>query len=68
MDMMQTSTFSTRLTMDFAVSNWLKFISQTFPDTYYLPRYLIPKFPPEYIMVNVLLHWCCDARIDLRRK
>ena len=28
----------------------------------YSPRYLIPQFLPERIMVNVLLHRCCAAR------
>ena len=29
---------------------------------------LIPQFPLKHIMVNVLLHRCCVARIVLRRK
>ena len=44
------------------------FISQTSPDTYYLLRYSIPKFPWGHIMVDVLLHWCCEARINMHRK
>ena len=36
--------------------------------TYHSPRYSIPQFPPECIRVNMLLHRCCEARIDLRRK
>ena len=68
MDMIRTSTFSTPLTMEFAMPNWLKLIPQTSPGIYYSPRYLIPKFPLERIMVNVLLHRCCEARIDLCRK
>ena len=32
------------------------------------PRYLVPKFPPERTMVNVLLHQHCEVRIDLRCK
>ena len=35
---------------------------------YYSPRYLIPKFPLERIIVDVLLHRCCEAGINLRRK
>ena len=30
---------------------------------YYSPRYLILKFTLKRIMVNVLLHRCCKARI-----
>ena len=41
------------------------FIAQTSPDTYYLPRYLIPQFQLKRIMVNVLLNWCCAVRINL---
>ena len=55
MDMMRRSTLSVPLTMEFIKPNWLKLIPQISPDTYYSPRCLIPQFPPERIMVNVLL-------------
>ena len=55
------STLSIPLTMEFVIPNWLKFICQTSPDTRYLPRYSIPKFPPKRTMVNLLLHRCCVA-------
>ena len=35
---------------------------------YYSQRYLTPKFPLEHIIVDVLLHCCCEAGINLRRK
>ena len=38
--------------------------TQRYPDTYYSPGYLIPQFPPECIIVNVLLHRCCAAQIN----
>ena len=37
-------------------------------ETYYSSRYLISQFPPEGAIVNVLLHRCCEPKIDLRRK
>ena len=44
------------LTDEFAIRNWLKFISQTCPGTYHSPRCLIPQFLPKSTMVNVVLH------------
>ena len=52
----------------FVKPNWLKFIPQTSPDTYYSPRYLILQFLLERIMVNVLLHQCCAAQINSSQK
>ena len=63
--MIWTSTSSTPLTVQLVMPNWLKFVPQTSPVTYYSPRYLISKFPLERIMINVLLHRCCGAWIDL---
>ena len=54
------------LTMEFVIQNWLKFISQRSPEIHYPPRYLIPQFPPDRTMVNVLLHRCCATQINLR--
>ena len=68
MDVMQKSTLSTPLTIEFVKPNWLKFIPQTSPDTHYSPRYLIPQFPLECIMVNVLLYRCCVGQIKSSRK
>ena len=34
----------------------------------YSPRYIIPQFPLERIMVNVLLYQCCAAQINSSRK
>ena len=68
MGIMWRSTISTPLTMEFAKPNWLNFTPKTSLDTHYLPRYAISQFPLECIMVNVLLHWCCEARINLRCK
>ena len=59
---------SNPLTIEFTMQKWLKITPQTSPETYYLPRYSIPKFSPESTMVNVLLHRCCAARIDSSRK
>ena len=56
MDMMWRSTLSSLLTMESVKPNWLNFIPQTSPKTHYLPRYLIPQFLLERIMVNVLLY------------
>ena len=68
MDMMRRSTLSTPLTLEFVKPNWLKFTPQTPPDTHYSPRYSIPQFPLERIMVNVLLYRCCAAQINSSRK
>ena len=68
MNMMQTSISSTPLTKEFATRNWLEFIPQTSPGIYYSPRYLIPQFLPECIMINVLVHRCCEAQINLCRE
>ena len=43
---------STPLTMEFVMLNWLKFIPQISPDTYYLPRYLIPNFLLEHTIYH----------------
>ena len=67
-DTMRTSTLSAPLTVEIAMPNWLKFIPQLSPDTYYSLRYLIPQFSLKRIMVNVLLHRCCAAQIDSRSK
>ena len=56
MDMMWSYTLSTLLTMEFIKQKWLKFTPKTSPDTHYSPRYLIPQFLLERIMVNVLLY------------
>ena len=68
MDMMWRSTLSSLLTMESVKPNWLNFIPQTSPKTHYLPRYLIPQFLLERIMVNVLLYRCCAAKINSCRK
>ena len=59
MNLMRTSTFSTPLADELAIQNYLMFIPQTSPGTYYLPRYVFnsPIFAGTYHGQRVpLLH------------